>query len=222
MKFVLVIQAIFIFTGCSTALEVVSENDSPFGYKSESLEGKKSKYVRQRIVNPSLGYSRTVEVEYDRSIDDYPDKGHFYAEKPMRKNKYVDVSSPDESTHVPNVMSNFPSRNDSASNMFLTVNAGFPQKHSGANFGVGISSMLPALELRAGVSAFNSDMFYLGFDGGIRVRPFEKLSPFVGLGGYLGDAKECESKYIGGGEYLESCEKFFWQRGILNGGFRWT
>lgn len=64
------------------------------------------------------------------------------------------------------------------------------------------------LTLSGGLSVFASDKLYLGFDGIVRVHMNRKITPFVGLGLYLGDSKRCQT-YYQGGLPIEECEKYF-------------
>ena len=73
----------------------------------------------------------------------------------------------------------------------------------------------PHIELRLGASAFFSNDPYLGLDLSGRYYFFDsKVNPFIGAGGFLGDARSCEMQVNG----IEQCEKKFLGLGYLEVG----
>ncbi len=183
--------------------EVMSTSQAASDYKAVSVDGKRDKYVRERIVNPYL-QSPSGPLRFSGSSIGV-----------------AGVSSPPiaKASEVRQEVTSVVPDSDKDWSGFVVAN--FPNEESGGHVGVGLGFGEEDFHFRGGVSVFSSDKTYLGFDFGGRLTPFGKLSPFVGFGGYIGDAKECEVEDVGAGYFVETCEKFFLATAYPEIGIRW-
>jgi len=173
-------------------LEALSTNDTTVGYRKKS-DGS-GKYVRKRVVR-----KRSARPNFIVDISD-SDDSHYSRPSRARHNVIV-----------PAVSSTY-SVNRGESGIFLGVSNSVAEENS--NFHLGLEAEGPManewMMWRLGASLFKSDYLYAGGTLGARAMvPDWRLSPYVGVEGYLGDHKQCEYEDIGYDEELETCEKVF-------------
>lgn len=185
----------FSLANCSTMIEVMSNNDTSTGYRKKG-DGS-GKYVRQRVVSKRDTQSNIFGRPNNDSLYD----NDRYREREIRPQYTVvahSVSSPARSTEP--------------SGIYLGISNSVSDEDS--NFHLGMEAEAPMaggwVMGRLGMSVFKSDYLYAGGTLGARVVvPRWRVSPYVGLEGYLGDHKQCEYEDIGYDEQLETCEKTF-------------
>lgn len=99
---------------------------------------------------------------------------------------------------------------------YLEVAAG----EGGAHFGGHVGYDFGAIEPRIGISAFASGDFYMGVDLSARTHlDVGVLRPFAGIGGYIGDTKNCSREYDPTTMRSEEvCDKKFLSAGYVEAG----
>ncbi|MCB0415185.1 MAG: hypothetical protein KDD50_12680 [Bdellovibrionales bacterium] len=203
-----------ILSGCSTAMEMTSSNDSALGYTPIKTSEGATKYVRQR----NLSQERRRQLLYDSFLQtsrpplqpikaevekpSAPDTAKLKAEDQNANNETnngadkISMKSPPPSIHSPLNLSTF-----------LAASSQSKVTHMGVAIDIDKND---SLQFSLGVSFFDSDKFYLGFDGIARLQLFNTfISPYIGAGVYLGDSKKCQYSYDYFGDQIETCEKYF-------------
>lgn len=173
-------------TACNTLSETGEPYDSSTGYERVSVEGQSDKFVRSRLVSTNDNH--------------WP--------QPMGQSKpYLSLDS-NRSAAVSESPSATVRSGDTKLYLGLNLSSSSRDKivHSGAMLDFNWQKKYSFL---VGVSFFSSDKLYFGGDIGLRAYFPWQVSPFIGLGGYLGDSKKCTLQNISSGLAVETCEKFF-------------
>lgn len=191
--FYLFLPFLFLNVACSTMGEIVSENDSPFGYKKKN-DGS-GKYVRKRVI---------------RENDHQPERPIDYSNRVM-----VGTTTPesDRAREREQVVSSLASNSSNSDGLTgrLGISTSFADEEDAAHFGLEAEvDFQDWLTGRLGLSIFSSDYIYWGGTLGLRAAiPKWRVSPYVGVEGYLGDHKSCDYESLNNGDVVETCEKVF-------------
>jgi hypothetical protein len=195
LRFVIILSLILFNTACNTLLEASNPRDTTSGYReSKNAEGE-TIYVRERPVSSWMPE---------------PLPPPMATPTPLAPTSGYDKSAP-----MP------PSANSlsATSPIRVGLEAALTDGHAHLGLHGGLNNS-PYFEPRIGLSIFASKDLYAGVDASIRLRlPIGELKPFAGLGGYLGDTKECGMGWSAEtGRYEEICVKKFLSSGYAEAG----
>lgn len=212
-------------TGCSTVLETM--NGDSLTYRRTKDSSGNTKYVRSRLLDTSSPSSATPTYygnpySYDYGVGTSPDP------LPQTIDALANIISTATQATVTHVASDYnasdnsdlyhdavaaietssPSTND---NPFRGGGIAFSISRSKdtANGDMSYEWMSEYLSGGAGVSFVSSDRTYFGFNGQVRIHYPWVVSPFVGVGAYLGDSKSCDYTPASNALTQETCEKYY-------------
>lgn len=170
----------FIIVSCATVSEVVSPTDTSTNYTKTKSSNGETVYKRKVVKSNNLVPLRATV-------------------QPLQTNSIVNSASQESDTTTKS--------DDSNSGLYLEFSGGDGHVHLGAglNYEAGNN-----FDLKGGVALFSGvNSIYTGFDLAARAKiKVDKLQPFVGIGGHLGDSKNCEDSFENG-QTVETCEKKF-------------
>jgi hypothetical protein len=190
---------------CSTMHEAFSPSDSTSGYQQKTNEKGETVHRRERdlrdapIATPlapapvatPVPLARTPSPQAQTNFQDETQSPYYNSENAL---------SPRES-----------------SGYFVGGELALAENHGQLGVSVG-KEIWSFVDLRGGASLFFGNDAYAGFDLGARAKlPLGNVTPFIGLGGYIGDVKKCVRD-----GFVEVCEKKFLSAGFTEIGlFLW-
>lgn len=187
---------VFLTAGCSTVLETLNEPDSPNYYKTTDSTGQPV-YQRRRVIDETVPSSYSSQplfelIDLASALSSTSNSSMTLAQSNPGTVQY-DIDSTDTE--------------ETESSRAITVSL-FTQKQA---FNADISYEMKAdyFSLDLGLSAVSSDKSYIGFSTIARMNLPWTLTPYLGVGLYLGDSKTCQTRPLGYGYTEEICDKYF-------------
>ncbi len=212
-KTVFFLTLIFLLANCSTVGEVMSPNDSAFGYERKN-DGS-TKYVRERVISKrsnGLGHIHDHSYNHNHNHNAYTYDNDSY-QRPSSL-EYLMI----------NQLASSASQSSLPSGISLGISNSIAEKDSNVHFGLEaeVPLLYGWLVARTGLSFFKSDYLYIGGTLGARLtNPHWKLSPYVGVEAYIGDHKRCDYRPRDHATLIETCEKVFLTTLYSEAGLRW-
>jgi hypothetical protein len=193
-------------SGCHSLMEASDPSDSTSGYRETKNASGETVFVRERPV------SSWAPAPLPAPIAAPPSSIGSGAPRTA-------LASPENGVSRPPPLVNSLS---ATSPLRTGIEAALTDGHAHLGLHAGLNSS-PYFEPRIGLSLFASKDLYAGLDASLRLRmPLGELKPFVGLGGYLGDTKECGMGWsVETGRYEEICVKKFLSAGYAEAGLEW-
>lgn len=232
------ISLLLLTTGCSTALEVM-EGSSGGYYRSKDPNGN-TKYVRTRFLDTD-GHSTLPTYHGNPYGYDYGYSDNSPPQPlPEALNAVANVVAAATNTTVQHVAadyvdtSNHQLYHDAVAAIDLSPDQDDnPYRGGGLAFSISSSKdtangdisyewMSEYVSGGGGVSFVSSDRTYFGFNGQVRVHFPWIVSPYVGVGAYLGDSKSCSYKPAQYGYTKETCEKYYLFAGTADLGLQFN
>lgn len=229
LLFPLYLCLLSLSSACSTLSESISSSESTAKYEKTRGENGETVYRRTRVLSPEP--AETPESErFDRPI--YVAPVDLPTSNPS-SSPYVASSLPPSSADLQNLEKMRAEERraliaDAADSPNVLTEVYLPLEFNAGNghghIGVGLGfELLSILDLKGGISLFSGREIYSGFDAAARLKyKIGFVTPFVGIGGYAGDSKNCSTKGL-----VELCEKRFLfagytEMGLGLGGFHFN
>jgi hypothetical protein len=205
--------------GCSTMMEVASPYDTSTGYRVKRHDDGRTTVKRRRPLSSSNSSITNIFLDLGSSYkeDSYPDFNSGQSQEILSESKY---SSPYRSADYRQSTSLSESDRSLDDAILAELSIGNNVVH-----GAVLADLNPKsyVGLLGGVSFFNSDRFYGGFEGRLRLRgaaPKDRF--FTGVGAYIGDRKTCNYEYDEYyGDTFEVCEKGFLNALFFEAGYQY-
>ena len=185
LRWVAVLCSGLALTGCSTFHELTTPGETTRGYVETRNSQGETVYRRERVVSPLAAP----------------------AEPDPRSGTSPSLLNPSEPMGVAPTATNASGQapaEEGRADAFFSAELAAAKGYGQIGIAIGKETW-SFMDLRGGVSLFFGSETYAGFDLGARAKmKFGLLSPFVGLGGYLGDTKSCSTQ-----NFVETCDKKF-------------
>ncbi|HRK09190.1 MAG TPA: hypothetical protein PLZ57_15580 [Pseudobdellovibrionaceae bacterium] len=187
---------IVLTSGCNTLMEASNPRDTTSGYRETKNAEGETIYVRERPVSSWMPEPLPTPSA---------------TPTPIAPTSSYEKSAPTTPPIANSLSATSPVR--------VGLEAALTDGHAHLGVHGGLNNS-PYFEPRIGLSIFASKDLYAGVDASLRVRlPIGELKPFAGLGGYLGDTKECGMGWSAEtGRYEEICVKKFLSAGYAEAG----
>lgn len=191
-------------SSCSTVTEVFDEEQSATSYKKTTNEKGETVYKRVKVIEPTSGQDRREELAAK--------------ERELMKLNAIQSTPVEEEQSEPSASDS--SQTESSVKLAVELSKGSDNTHIG---GIVNMDMFDYFNGGIGLSLFTGNDLYFGID--LRLRLIKKMgdfTPFIGIGGYLGDSKRCREDYdLQLGRYVEICEKKFLSAGLAEVGVQY-